>query len=131
MKTAFVAAFGLLLSLMPALAEPAAEQDGPLSPCVQGGGSDGGGETQSGPPWGVVIATAFTKQQALDEFSQAKKEHGDVLGDNEPILVEQCDLNMGTDLQYSARVGMESRDAADELCAKLRSAGGACVVMKN
>jgi hypothetical protein len=38
---------------------------------------------------------------------------------------------MGTDVRYSARIGMDSRDAADRLCAKLQAAGGACVVQKN
>jgi hypothetical protein len=42
-----------------------------------------------------------------------------------------CNLSMGTELRYSVRVGMEDRDAADKLCAKLQTAGGACIVLKN
>ena len=47
------------------------------------------------------------------------------------MVVESCDLHMGTDLQYSVRIGTDSRDAADSLCAKLQAAGGACIVQKN
>ena len=36
------------------------------------------------------------------------------------MVVETCDLHMGTDLQYSVRIGTDSRDAADGLCAKPR-----------
>ena len=46
-------------------------------------------------------------------------------------MVETCDLHMGTSLQYSARIGTDSRDDADKLCAKLQTAGGACIVQKN
>jgi hypothetical protein len=38
---------------------------------------------------------------------------------------------MGTKLQYSARIGMDSREDANALCAKLQAAGGACIVQKN
>jgi hypothetical protein len=53
------------------------------------------------------------------------------LGSYAPILVETCDLSLGTKLRYSARIGMQSRDDADKLCASLQAAGGACIVQKN
>ena len=87
--------------------------------------------SQSGLPWGVEIVTAFSKQQALDEFARIKQDQADILGDYSPILVEVCNLSMGTDLQYSAQIGMVSREAADDLCAKLKAKGGACIVQKN
>ena len=49
----------------------------------------------------------------------------------QPIVVEICDLHIGTKLQYSARIGIDSREDADSLCAKLRADGGACIVQKN
>jgi hypothetical protein len=47
------------------------------------------------------------------------------------MVVESCDLHLGTVLRYSARVGMDSREDADKLCTKLQAAGGACIVQKN
>jgi SPOR domain len=131
MKAFRIAAFGLMIATLPALAETPVEQEGPLSPCVQGSSSDSAGNSQSDPPWGIEIASSFSKQEALDEFARAKQDHSDILGDYDPIVIEVCDLNLGTDPRYSARVGMADRDAADKLCAKLQAAGGACIVLKN
>ncbi len=120
-----------LLAAGPALAGPTVEE-GPLAPCSQPqGGASGDASAQAAYAWGVEIATSFSKQQALDQFAQAKQTYADLLGDYDPMVVESCDLHMGTDLQYSVRIGMDSRDAADTLCAKLQAAGGACIVQKN
>jgi hypothetical protein len=107
--------------------------EGPLAPCSQpqGGAS---GDSATPPPayaWGVEIATSFSKQDALDQFAKVKQDHADLLGSYDPMVVESCDLHMGTDLQYSVRIGTNSRDDADKLCAKLHAAGGACIVQKN
>jgi hypothetical protein len=82
-------------------------QETPLSPCVQtpSGARGNVADTQADQSWGVEVATAFSK--------------------------EQCDLHMGTKLQYSARIKMDTRENADALCAKLRARGGACIVQKN
>jgi hypothetical protein len=82
-------------------------------------------------PWGIQIATALSKEEALAEFSRVKQDHADILGSYDPIIVAQCDLHLGTKLQYSARIGAASREDADTLCAKLRASGGACIVQKN
>jgi SPOR domain len=123
----------LLLSLAPALAGPAVEDEGQLSPCVSPK-ADASSDTQadqSGPAWGVVIATDFSKDNALSQFDRIKQAQGDLLSAYEPMVVETCDLHMGTDPQYSVRIGLDNRDDADKLCAKLQAAGGACIVQKN
>lgn len=120
-----------LLTAGTALAGPAVEE-GPLAPCSQPqGGASADTSVQPAYAWGVEIATSFSKQTALDQFDQAKQDHGDLLGSYDPMVVESCDLHMGTDLQYSVRIGMDSRDAADNLCSKVQAAGGACIVQKN
>ena len=141
MKMFPIAALGLMLAAVPALAEPPVEAGEPLAPCTassQGNGSQGDGSKaeaapagQSGPQWGVEIAASFDKQETLDDFNQAKKSHDGILGSYSPTIVEVCDLSMGTDLRYSARIDLDDRDAADKLCAKLQTAGGACIVVKN
>jgi hypothetical protein len=129
MRRLSLAAFCVALAVWPALAETPVEGEGPLAPCAKG--SSGDVSDESLPQWGVEIASSFDKQQALDEFAQAQKAYGDILGNYSPIVVETCDLNLGTDLRYSARIGRDDRDAADKLCAKLQAAGGACIVLKN
>ena len=125
-----LAAFALMLGFAPAHAEPMEAGD-PLSPCVKGATSADTPAAPSGAAWGVEIASSFSKQESLDRFAQAKKTYGDILGDSSPTVVEVCDLSMGTDLRYSARVALGGRDAADKLCDKLQAAGGACIVLKN
>jgi hypothetical protein len=123
----------LMLAAGPAVAEPAVEQEGPLSPCTapQAGTGNESSQTQAAPAWGIVIATSFSRDDALEQFAKVKQDHSGILGSYEPIVVETCNLNMGTKLQYSARVGTDSREDADALCAKLQADGGACIVQKN
>src|SRR4029079_19281326 len=82
------------------------EQEGPLSPCVQTPDS-ASTDSSAAPaqPWGIQIATALSKEEALAEFSRVKQDHADILGSYDPIIVAQCDLHLGTKLQYSARIG--------------------------
>jgi hypothetical protein len=111
---------------------PATDAEGPLSPCVPAQAqSDAAASGQPDVAWGVEIAGAFSKDEALAEFDRAKQNYSDILGSYTPIVVETCDLHLGTQLRYSARVGMQSRDDADKLCTKLQAAGGACIVQKN
>ena len=125
---------GALIVLLILLGAPSAHAqattaEGPLSPCEP---SQAASSAQVGQPaWGVEMAGAFSKDEALSEFDKVKQDHSDLLGSYAPIVVESCDLHLGTALRNSARIGMESRDAADALCAKLQQAGGACIVQKN
>ena len=125
-----------MLATLPALAETAAvEPEGPLAPCGQESDTASEGSDQQANknelPWGVEIAAAFSKEEALDRFNRMKQDHAAVLGDFEPMLVATCNLHMGTKLQYSARIGAETREAADKICASLQANGGACLVQKN
>jgi hypothetical protein len=107
------------------------EAGDPLSPCVKGATSPDVPADPASPAWGVEIASSFSKQESLDMFASAQKTYANILGDHSPTVVEVCDLSMGTDLRYSARVALDDRDAADKLCDKLQAAGGACIVLKN
>ena len=118
----------MLLGAPAALAQ-AALDEGPLTPCTPSQAESGAAAGQ--PDWSIEIAGAFSKDEALAEFDQVKQAHSDLLGSYAPMVVETCDLHLGTALRYSARIGMDSRDAANALCAKLQAAGGACVVEKN
>jgi len=125
--------FCLVLAAEPAYAGPPVEQEGPLSPCAPPQAQPGSGTPPAQPAnvWGVEIATSFSKQDALDQFTRIQQDHADLLSAYQPIVVEACDLHMGTKLQYSARIGMDSREDADALCGKLQADGGACIVQKN
>ncbi|MGH6802072.1 MAG: SPOR domain-containing protein [Methyloceanibacter sp.] len=132
MKNVLPLVLCLMLAAQQAFAGPTVEE-GPLSPCAPPQGQAGGDSSQAqlAPAWGIVIATSFVKDDALAQFAKVKQDHSDILGSYEPIVVETCNLNMGTKLQYSARIGTDSREDAEALCAKLQEDGGACIVQKN
>jgi hypothetical protein len=131
MKGAQLLGLCLILAAGPVFAGTAVEDEGSLGPCVKGDSTTSDAQTPSGLAWGVEIATSFNKQEALDDFASVQKQYSDLLGSYQPLVIENCDLHMGTAPQYSARIGIDSRDDADALCAKLRAKGGACVVQKN
>jgi hypothetical protein len=80
---------------------------------------------------GVEISASFFKNEALADFNSAKQDYPEILGSYEPLVVETCDLHMGTKLRYSARIGVDSREEAERLCTQLQAAGGACILQKN
>ena len=130
MRAGVVLSLCLTITAGPAFAGATVEREGPLRPCVQTPDSASADSAAPAQPWGIQIATALSKEEALAEFSRVKQDHADILGSYDPIIVAQCDLHLGTKLQYSARIGAARREDADALCAKLR-ASGACIVQKN
>ena len=116
-----------MLAVLPASADPVAEQEGPLSPCVKSCTA----KATAADDWVVEVATAFSEDKALAQFKTAQQTYGDILGSYEPIIVEQCNLSLGEAPGYSARIAMPDEDKAKDLCDKLQKAGGACLVQKD
>ena len=96
MKGCTLLGFCLILAASPAFAGTAVEDEGPLGPCVESGRVDTAANPV-GPCLGVEIATSFKKQEALDDFARVQKQYSDLLGSYQPLIVEDCDLHMGTD----------------------------------
>lgn len=133
MRRIFFAALSFLVLLAPGIASAQAQESDPLAPCLEDGKTlppDAQGPKPD-TAWGVVLATDFDKQKALDQFSRMQDAHEDLLGDVSPIVVPTCDLSLGQEISYSVRIGADSRDAADDLCGKLQAGGVACVVEAN
>ena len=82
-------------------------------------------------PWGVQVAAHFTRSVALSAYSRVKSRHASLIGDEEPMVVQDRAPSRGRKQLFTVRIGADSRAAAQEICQKLRTAGGACVVMKN
>ena len=82
-------------------------------------------------PWGVQLAAGFNKDNALAAYSRAMTRLGGVLEGHDPSILSSLLRNRGTRAFYQVRVGAETRTDADGLCAKIRRAGGACLVLRN
>jgi len=81
--------------------------------------------------WGVQLAAGFDRGRALAMYARAIKRLGAVIGDQDPSLLASRLRSRGSRTFYQARIGADSRGAADDLCNRIRKAGGACFVLRN
>jgi hypothetical protein len=81
--------------------------------------------------WGVQLAAGFSRDKALAMYARAMKRLGAVIGDRDPSLLSSVMRSRGTRLFYQVRIGADARQAADDLCNRIRRAGGACFVLRN
>jgi len=82
-------------------------------------------------PWGVQLAAGFNRDRALAMYSRAMTRLRAVIGDQDPSLLSSLFRNRGTRTFYQVRIGADTRPAADDLCNRIRRAGGACLVLRN
>jgi hypothetical protein len=82
-------------------------------------------------PWGVQLAAGFNRDRALAMYARAMKRLSAVIGDQDPSLLGSLWRSRGTRTFYQVRIGAETRVAADDLCGRIRRAGGACLVLRN
>jgi hypothetical protein len=81
--------------------------------------------------WGVQLAAGFSRDKALAMYARAIKQLSAVIGNQDPSLLSSVMRNRGTRAFYQVRIGADTRPAADDLCNRIRNAGGACFVLKN
>ena len=80
--------------------------------------------------WGVQLAAGFSRDKALAMYARAMKRLSAVIGDQDPSLLSSVMRSRGTRAFYQVRIGADTRPAADDLCNRIRKAGGACFVLK-
>jgi hypothetical protein len=81
--------------------------------------------------WGVQLAAGFDRNKALAMYSRAVTRLSAVIGDRDPSLLSSVVRSRGTHAFYQVRIGADTRSEADDLCNRIRKAGGACFVLKN
>ncbi len=81
--------------------------------------------------WGVQLAAGFSRDKALAMYARAMNRLGAVIGDQDPSLLSSVMRSRGPRAFYQVRIGADTRPAADDLCSRIRKAGGACFVLKN
>ena len=81
--------------------------------------------------WGVQLAAGFSRDKALAMYSRAIKRLSAVIGDQDPSLLSSVMRTRGSRTFYQVRIGADTRPAADDLCNRIRRAGGACFVLRN
>ncbi len=81
--------------------------------------------------WGVQLAAGFDRNKALAMYARAMKRLAAVIGDQDPSLLSSVMRSRGTRAFYQVRIGADTRPAANDLCNRIRRAGGACFVLRN
>jgi hypothetical protein len=80
-------------------------------------------------PWGVQLAGNFSKELALASYARASRGYAAILGNVRPMVIGTRLRSRGTRTFYRVRVPAATRTAAEGLCNRIRSAGGACIVL--
>ncbi len=82
-------------------------------------------------PWGVQLAGNFSKSLALASFSRARVSYAAILGDVRPMIIGTRLRSRGFHAFYRVRVPAQTRQAAETLCRRIKSARGNCVVLRS
>lgn len=81
--------------------------------------------------WGVQLAAGFDRNKALSMYARAVRGLGSVIGERDPSLLSSVMRTRGYRPFYQVRIGTDTRGEADDLCVRIRRAGGACFVLRN
>jgi transglycosylase-like protein with SLT domain len=79
-------------------------------------------------PWGAILVAHRSRLEILDRYAALQRRFGEVLAGRDPILLDRGAAFFS---RYQIRVGADSRTAANDICKKLHSAGGDCVVLRS
>ena len=81
-------------------------------------------------PWAIQVAGNFRRSAAVRQWERMRRQVGGTVA-SAHIYVSRVRSPMGRRGIYAVRIGADSRGEADRICSRLRSRGGACVVLKN
>ena len=81
-------------------------------------------------PWGVQLAGNWSETKARETFERLRKKHPAILGKREPQVVRTRLAGKGAAMNR-IQIALDTRAGAEQLCSALKSAGGACMVMRN
>ncbi len=81
--------------------------------------------------WGVQLAAGFDRNKALAMYARAVTHLSAVIGGRDPSILSSVQRSRGNHAFYQVRIGADTRGEADDLCNRIRKAGGACFVLKN
>jgi hypothetical protein len=82
-------------------------------------------------PWGLQLAGNWSEAKALSDYKQLQKRFQSVLGDRAPMIIKSRMIGHGLAPWYLIRVAESTRDRAKQLCSRLESIGGNCLVYRN
>jgi hypothetical protein len=88
-------------------------------------------EKTNGGPWGIQLIGNWSEAKALSDYKQLQRRFSSVLGDRAPMIIKSQMIGHGSAPWYLIRVAESTRDRAKQLCSRLESIGGSCLVYRN
>jgi sporulation related protein len=79
-------------------------------------------------PWGAILGANNSRSEILARYAVLQQRYANALTGREPILIERRRSALP---RYQVRVGADTRAAANELCRRIHTSGGDCVVLRN
>src|SRR5262245_44554867 len=78
--------------------------------------------------WGVVLSAGYSRESVLATYAAIATRYATLLADKDTTIVSSVFRNRAF---YQVRVGTDTFESANDLCAEIRRAGGACMVLRN
>jgi hypothetical protein len=82
-------------------------------------------------PWGIQLSAGFSRERVLAAYATIASRYAEILAGRDASILSSVFRNRGTGAFYQIRIGTETLESADNLCAQIRHAGGACMVLRN
>lgn len=82
-------------------------------------------------PWSVQLAAGFSRTRVLSRYAQLTRRYSGILAERDPVIDGGILRSRGTRAFYQVSIGAQTRSEANGVCAKIRAAGGACMVLRN
>ena len=82
-------------------------------------------------PWGIQLSAGFSRERVIAAYATIASRYADILTGRDASILSSVFHSRGTSTFYQIRVGTDTLESADNLCAEIRRAGGACMVLRN
>jgi Transglycosylase SLT domain len=81
-------------------------------------------------PWGVQLAGTWNQGPVLAAYERLRRRYTDILADRQPLVLRARPA-FAPALMYVVRIGEDTAVEANRLCNRIKTAGGACEVVRN
>jgi soluble lytic murein transglycosylase-like protein len=82
-------------------------------------------------PWGIQLTAGFSRERVLTAYAAIASEYDGILAGRNASILSSVFRSRGTGVFYQIRIGTNTFESANNLCADIRRAGGACLVLRN
>jgi hypothetical protein len=86
--------------------------------------------TVSAQPWSVILTAGMSRTRILGDYAELERRHTAILTGRDAYVTQTRLYKRGPVPFYQIRIGVPDRDAAYDVCNRIRRAGGACVVLR-